>query len=240
MVREGIVFKHAKFGYPTKALATVDVELLPGRLVAMVGKNGVGKSTLIKTICGQQPLLSGSLFINGSAVSALTVQELAQKVAAVFTGRLSGFHLTPKEVIASARMPYTNWLNRLSDKDQEVIANVIEQYGIAAYSQQPLQQLSDGMYQRVMLARAVAQQTPVLVLDEPTAFLDFASRHEVFELLKAQAAVGKTILISTHDLDLVLKYCDEVLVLDPTHTEYMAVSQVRHSKKFMALGGKYL
>jgi iron complex transport system ATP-binding protein len=240
MVNEGVIFNQAQFGYPSRPLIALDHVLPSGRLVAMVGKNGVGKSTVIKTLCGQQALLSGALFISGKNVADLTVQELAQHVAAVFTGRLSGFHLTPREVIATARMPYTNWMNRLSPEDEQVIAAVMDQYGITAFSQQPLQQLSDGMYQRVLLARAVAQQTPVLVLDEPTAFLDFASRHEVFALLKAQAALGKSILISTHDLDLVMKYCDEVLLLDPTGAEYFAVTQARDSEKFMALGGRYL
>ncbi len=240
MVKTALIFKQAVFGYQKNRVTQIDYQVPVGQFVAMVGKNGVGKSTVIKTICGQQPLLSGQVMVNTHSVSELTVPALAQNVAAVFTSRVSGFHLTPREVIASARMPYTNWTNQLSIQDEQLIDAVMKQYAIESFADRPLNQLSDGMYQRVMLARAVAQETPLLLLDEPTAFLDYASRHEVFELLKNLSREGKTVLISTHDLDLVLKYCDEVLLLDSSQSEGFSVEAARNSQKFMELGGKYL
>lgn len=241
MVKGGLNFIHASFGYHGVALLdNLHLELPEGSLIAIIGKNGTGKSTLIKTICGLLPLVSGSIQIGDKDLGALNPSLHAQSVSAVFTGRVSGFQLTPYDLVASARMPYTSWTNKLSEADIQIIDQALERYGVQAFARQPISNLSDGMYQRVMLARAVAQETPVMVLDEPTAFLDYGSRHEVFGLLSSLANTGKTILISTHDLDLVLKYCNHILLLSESTAHLYNGQSIRNIPEFLSLGGTYL
>jgi len=241
MVKGVLKFNHASFGHQGMALIDkLHLELPESSLIAIIGRNGTGKSTLIKTVCGQLPLVSGSIHVGETDLGTLEPATHAKVVSAVFTGRLSGFQLTPYDIVASARMPYTSWANQLSQQDKQKIDNALETYGVQSFARQPISNLSDGMYQRVMLARAVAQETPVMVLDEPTAFLDYGSRHEVFGLLKSLSKTGKTILISTHDLDLVLKYCDYVMMLGVSKVNLYTSQTIRQLPEFLSLGGNYL
>lgn len=194
----------------------LNLQLRAGSLVCLLGSNGAGKSTLMRTLSGLQPALTGEIVIDGRPLGALKPAELAQKLSLVLTDRVDAGNLTAGEVVALGRTPYTGWLGSLTQDDQFKIAQSIEQTGITPLLARPMHQLSDGERQKVMLARALAQDTPLILLDEPTAHLDLPNRVEMMRLLHTLAhATGKAILLSTHELDLALQTADELWLMHP-------------------------
>jgi iron complex transport system ATP-binding protein len=192
----------------------INFAIKKGTLNAVVGKNGIGKSTLLRTLSKVQKPLAGAIFINKKNSKAYLHQELAKTISLVLTERLPESQLTVFEVIALGRQPYTNWIDSLTKKDLEKIHWAIEQTNLAALQNNRCSELSDGQMQRVLIARALSQDTEIIVLDEPTAHLDMHQTIAIFELLKKlTSSTQKTILISTHEINLATKMCDELIVL---------------------------
>lgn len=240
-----IIVREARFGYVqgTKQITvlTIDeLELTSGNFYGLVGFNGTGKSTFIRSLCGLQPVLSGEILVDGKNIDLYDKTELAQLLAVVLTNRVGGFNLTVRDAVASARLPYTNWYNVLQDNDQKAIENAIAATGVGDLTNHYLNQLSDGMFQRTMVARALAQETTALLLDEPTAFLDYASKHRllmfVSDLAKNQQ---KMILASSHDLDMLLKYSNQLLVCHSGIVETIETRAAGEHAGFQKLTGGF-
>jgi len=199
--------------------AGLNLRLHAGSLVCLLGSNGAGKSTLMRTLSGLQPALAGEIRIDNHLLGALKPAELARKLSLVLTDRIDAGNLTAREVVALGRTPYTGWLGSLTDEDHFKITQSIGQTGIAPLLDRHMHQLSDGERQKVMLARALAQDTPLVLLDEPTAHLDLPNRVEMMRLLhKLARDTGKAILLSTHELDLALQTADELWLMHPNGT----------------------
>ena len=191
-------------------LHDVSLHLRAGELCALVGRNGAGKSTLLRAITSNK-----STIINGSAIAELSPEKMAQTIAIVTTERIRIENLLVEDLVAMGRAPYTNWVGHLQDIDREIVSKAIEAVGMGDFVGRDTSSLSDGELQRVMIARAIAQQTPIILLDEPTAFLDIPTRFEVCRLLADLAHnEGKTILFSTHDVDSALPVCDSFAIIE--------------------------
>ena len=197
--------------YPVQT--DLNFSLHTGEMVCMLGPNGCGKSTLLRTLAGLQPALSGEYKIQNS-------DRPEKSVALVLTERLSMDNTTMHDVVAMGRYPYTSFLGGLSEQDEEIIAASLEAVGfdlVALNSTlSPFNAHSDGEKQRILIAKALAQQTPIILLDEPTAHLDLPHRILILRLLRQLAhEQGKTVLISTHELDLALALSDRILLMSP-------------------------
>lgn len=187
-----------------------------GSFTAIIGTNGAGKSTLLRTLAGLQPALAGEVLWLGKSLTDYSRRELSRTLAVVLTERTLGEGLTAREVVEMGRMPYTGFDGRLSEDDRKKVDEAMELTGVAALAGRGMNSLSDGERQRVMIAKALAQQTPVILLDEPTAFLDFPSKVSLLRLLANLAHEhGKTILLSTHDLELTFQIAGQLWLLSP-------------------------
>jgi iron complex transport system ATP-binding protein len=185
-----------------------------GEMVALIGGNGIGKSTLLKTIAGFQPSLGGELLIHHRSASDYSPQELARVMSFVSTGIVRVANLTVRELIGLGRFPYTGWFGQLSENDHRIIGEAIQQVGLSGYENRPINRISDGERQRAMVARALAQDTGIVILDEPTAFLDISNKHEIVRILhKLADEQGKCIIYSTHDLNTALLTADRIWLM---------------------------
>lgn len=192
----------------------LNASLPKGTVACLVGANGVGKSTLMRTLSGFQPALRGEVSIEGRALEEYTPRELSEKIGVVLTERESVPELTVEEVVAIGRAPYTNFWGRLTAADRRAVDEAIALVGIEHLRHKKIGRVSDGERQKAMIAKALAQQTSVILLDEPTAFLDYGSKVAVMRLLRRLAhEEGKAILLSTHDLDIAFQTADEVWIL---------------------------
>ncbi len=201
-----------------------------GKLVALVGRNGTGKSTLMRGITGLGELKGGDVFLGGRNLVQMAPQELSQMVAFVNTERVRVPNFTCKSVVALGRAPYTNWIGKLQPADEEIVMRSLSLVGMESYAERTLDQMSDGECQRVMIARALAQQTPVILLDEPTSFLDMPNRYELCSLLADLAHnEGKCILFSTHELDIAISLCDTIALIDTPSLHHLPVDEMVHS-----------
>ena len=199
----------------TKVAGPLQLEVYPGQLVCLLGPNGAGKSTLIRTLAGLQPMLKGTVSITGESIFQIKPAEIARKLSMVLTDRIRTGNLNVHSLVALGRYPYTGWLGTLSTADKRIISWAIEATKTAAFLHRKMDQLSDGENQKVMLARALAQDTPLIILDEPTAHLDLPNRIELMRLLHQLARqTNKAILLSTHELDLALQAGDQLWLLD--------------------------
>ncbi len=189
--------------------AALDLSLRPGELVCLLGPNGVGKSTLIRTLAGMQPPLAGRVMLAGTDMAILPPRDLARRLSVVLTERIDVGNLSAYALVALGRHPHTDWLGRLTPQDEAVVRWSIEAVGAVDLACRQVHELSDGERQRVLIARALAQEPAVLILDEPTAFLDLPRRVEIMRLLRRLAhTTGQAMLVSTHDLDLALRSAD--------------------------------
>jgi iron complex transport system ATP-binding protein len=212
--------RHLAIGYapkrqePRVIASQISVALHRGEFVCLLGPNGAGKSTLIRTLVGMQPALSGSVHLIGKVVSTLSAQQLAQLLSVVLTDRVQVGILSVRDLVALGRYPYTDWTGRLTREDDAIIDWAIRAAHAQDLARRNVGSLSDGERQKAMIARALAQQPEVMVLDEPTAFLDLPRRVEMMALLKDLAhKTNKAILLSTHDLDLALRSADRIWLL---------------------------
>ena len=192
----------------------VSLVLQQGDFVCVIGRNGAGKSTLMRTISGLQPPISGTAVLGGRPIPDMSAQERAQAISVITTDRVSSPGLLARDVIELGRQPYTNWRGRLSSEDRDIVDDATHRAGADELSCKPFDSLSDGERQRVMIARALAQTSKVMVLDEITAFLDLPGRVEVMALLRRHASdSGKLVLLSSHDLELSLELAGRLWVV---------------------------
>lgn len=223
MKRETIRIENLSIGYPGKNRSRVVAEgihanINSGELTCLLGANGVGKSTLLRTLSVFQPKLSGRIEILGKEVGEYTDKELAVIISVVLTEKCDIRNMTAAELVGMGRSPYTGFWGRLRGHDKEVVAEAIRLVGIGNLANRMVHTLSDGERQKVMIAKALAQETPVIFLDEPTAFLDFPSKVEMMQLLhRLTRLTDKTIFLSTHDLELALQIADKVWLMDKVH-----------------------
>ena len=206
-------------GYKTKRATTtiaenLDLNLQEGKLIALIGANGIGKSTLLRTITGIQKPLSGTVLLNEKNIHELDALTLAQNLSVVLTEKLPPSNLTVWELIALGRQPYTNWIGTLTDKDIAKINEAIELTQIGHLITKRHYEISDGQLQIVLIARALAQDTPLIILDEPTTHLDLLHKVVLFKLLKKLTKeTEKCILFSTHDIDMAIQLSDEMIIM---------------------------
>lgn len=205
----------------TTIISGLDLALKQGVLVALVGANGIGKSTLLRTLVGNQQPISGIVNINNQDLSSISKKELSHLLSIVNTDRTQAGGLTVRELVALGRQPYTGFLGILDKNDQRIISESMQSAGIFHKANHFLAELSDGERQKAMIAKALAQQTPIIILDEPTAFLDVESRLETMLLLHRLAhEQSKAILLSSHDLSQSLMLADELWVIDHKRKMY--------------------
>ncbi|MEQ8924242.1 MAG: ABC transporter ATP-binding protein [Fulvivirga sp.] len=208
--------KNLEVGYQLKKkrlsiLSNINLLLKQGELVCFMGPNGVGKSTLIRTICGAQKALSGAIKVNSNNLNELSANDLAQTISVVLTDKVSGGNMSVKDLVSLGRYPYVGWNIKFSSEDIEHINKAITLTKIEPLADKKLYELSDGQLQKVMIARAVCQNTPILILDEPTAHLDLNNRVEVINMLSDLAkSTNKAVLMATHELDLALQSADRI------------------------------
>lgn len=184
--------------------------LQPGQLVCLLGPNGVGKSTLIKAIMGQKLPMKGEILYQGEPIRKVSAQQMARKVSVVLTDRISPGNLTVRQLVGLGRIPFTDWLGSMSEEDESVIEEAIQATNISYLQNKKLAELSDGQLQKTMIARALAQDGELMILDEPTAHLDLVNRMEIMQLLREIAhSRHKAILVVTHDLDIAVETADE-------------------------------
>ena len=206
-------------GYTSKATtktvaSEVFIQLEQGKLIGLVGANGIGKSTLLRTLTGIQKPLLGTVLLNEKPIESFDSIALAQQISVVLTEKLPPSNLTVYELIALGRQPYTNWLGKLTEEDKIQIENAISLTDISHLIHQKYYEISDGQLQKVLIARALAQNTPLIVLDEPATHLDLLHKVSLFKLLKKLTVeTQKCILFSTHDIDLAIQLSDEMIVM---------------------------
>lgn len=196
-------------------LENVSTEFAPSVLTALIGRNGSGKSTLMKSICGLNPKYGGQIFIDDENLRNISPLRLAKLVAYVNTSRPRMANLKCIDIVSLGRTPYTAWHGKISDKDKDLAMEALRLVGMEDFALRDINRLSDGESEKIMIARAIAQDTQNLILDEPTSFLDLPTRFELVRLLRKLAhEKGKTILFSTHELDIALNMCDMVALVD--------------------------
>jgi iron complex transport system ATP-binding protein len=189
--------------------------LYSGEVTCLLGPNGSGKSTLIRTLAGLQSAIGGDIYILNKNLKQLNFRQLAKMVSIVLTSEAVVGGMTVFEMVALGRSPYTSFLGKLSQKDQTIVIEAIEKAGLTQLLSKKIGQLSDGERQKVMIAKSLTQQTKIILLDEPTAFLDFPGKMETLQLLQNMAInENKTILLSTHDLHLAIQFADRLWMLD--------------------------
>lgn len=203
-------------------LQEVSAEFADRTLTALIGRNGTGKSTLLRAIAGLGPLAGGRIDLCGEPLDTLTPQRRAATISFVTTDKVRIANLTCEAVVALGRAPYTDWIGRLHEEDRRIVARSLELVGMGGFARKTMDRMSDGECQRVMIARALAQDTPIILLDEPTSFLDLPNRYELCTLLRRLAHDHrKCILFSTHELDIALSLCDSIALIDPPVLRYL-------------------
>ncbi len=210
-----ISLENISIGYHSNQplISQINLNAKEGELVALVGRNGSGKSTLLRSLLGLIPLLEGSCYLSGVSLQQLDHKSRALSVSYV-SSQVAGLpSLTVRELVSLGRMPHTGWLGRLGKRDMEMVEHTIREVGLGPFMERKLDQLSDGEKQRVMIARALVQDTPNMVLDEPAAYLDIPNKYELIRLLSLFRDRGKTIVYSTHDLETALLCADKFWVI---------------------------
>ena len=211
---QSITLENLTIGYTSKknrktVASGINASLDSGHMTCLIGPNGVGKSTLLRTLSAFQPPLEGKVYIHGKDLATLKEKKLAKMVGVVLTAKPDVQNMTVEEMVGLGRSPYTGFWGTLSANDLRIVEEAIALVGIASLKGRYIHTLSDGERQKVMIAKALAQQTPVIYLDEPTAFLDFPSKVEVMQLLHRLAVEQqKTVFLSTHDVELSLQIAD--------------------------------
>lgn len=219
-----VVLKNLGIGYRAKhgsrmVASHIEASLLAGELTCLIGPNGVGKSTLLRTLSAFQPPMEGTVWMRGEEglqpLTGYSPRQLAHLVGIVLTGRLEVERLKVEEVVGLGRQPYTGFWGTLSAADSKLVEQALREVGIAHLAGRNIGELSDGERQKVMIAKALAQQTPMVFLDEPTAFLDYPSKVEMLQLLRRLAHdFDKTIFLSTHDVELALQLADKLWLME--------------------------
>ncbi len=237
-----IALAETSIGYKGKAngdtiiQSAISVYALKGELVAVIGENGVGKSTLLRTIAGFQPSVGGEILFRDKPVSVFHEKELALLMSFVSTEIIRVPNLSVFDLVSLGRYPYTNWFGKLHDEDRHHIEEAIKTVGLQGFETRMVDHLSDGERQKVMIARTLAQDTEVIVLDEPTAFLDLSNKYEIVHILHQLASEKKkTILFSTHDLSTAIAESDRIWLMLNNSVEQGAPEDLILNGSFEAL-----
>jgi iron complex transport system ATP-binding protein len=210
-----IKIKNLRIGFKNELLETGEIFLQRGKLYALIGANGKGKTTFLKTVNGAIPPISGELEIDEISHTRLSREQFARKIAFVSSKFEGVDHLRVFEYVSLGRTPFLGLFGRLTAKDREIVHSAIEQLGISKFSDRITSELSDGERQMASIARAIAQDCPIILLDEPTAFLDYLNKQKIIEILaEIASAQSKCILFSTHDLDLIYRMEIPQLMID--------------------------
>ncbi|MFV0506022.1 MAG: ABC transporter ATP-binding protein [Bacteroidales bacterium] len=223
-----INLQNISIGYGKRTLLNnISATMPSGELIALLGRNGTGKSTLLRAISGLHDISGGSITLNGQELSRMTPQQLAKTTAFVTTERVRIANLCCQDVVALGRAPYTNWIGRMQKQDSEIVHKSLELVRMPDYAKRNMNKMSDGECQRIMIARALAQDTPIILLDEPTAFLDLPNRYELCSLLKDLAhSENKCILFSSHELDIALTVCDSIALIDSPNLLHLPTNEI--------------
>jgi iron complex transport system ATP-binding protein len=212
--------EHLSTGYvqgrrTTVVARDITATLHPGELTCLLGPNGAGKSTLLRTLSAFLPKVGGDIYLEEKALEEYTPTDLARKISVVLTERVSLQNMSVRELVCMGRYPYTGFWGKLGVADRQLVDESIQLIKIDDLAERPVLSLSDGERQKAMIAKALAQETPLIFLDEPTAFLDFPSKVELLRLLRQLTRLKrKTIFLSTHDIDLALQIADTVWLMD--------------------------
>ena len=205
----------------------IDIDVAEGELTAVIGINGVGKSTFLRTISGIQPALSGKILINTEAREDIRPQQLARFISLVLTEQPLSKNLSVAELVALGRQPYTNWIGTLSAEDRKMVKKALALVNIEDLQNKKCYELSDGQLQKVLIARALAQDTKMMILDEPTSHLDMYHKAQVLKLLKQLSQqTGKAIIFATHEINLALQLCDKIILMKPSQVIQDAPKQL--------------
>ncbi len=216
----GISIKNLTTGYrhhreTTNVGIDLNAELRRGELTCLLGPNGSGKSTLLRTLCGFQPAMEGTVCVAGKEINEYSSAELARLISVVLTDNSRITDMTVWDVVAMGRSPYTNFWGKLTEEDIEEVDRCMQLAGISEFAKRSIRTLSDGERQKVMIAKAIAQDTDIIVLDEPTAFLDYPNKVGMLILLhKIAKTMNKAVLLSTHDMEHALQVADQIWLLD--------------------------
>lgn len=226
-----IELNNLKLGYVDRTLFEgANIGFGWGEFTALVGRNGAGKSTLLRTIAALSEPLQGEIIVDGRALKSMSASEIAALISFVSTDDVRVANLRVRDVVALGRTPYTNWIGSMTDEDMAIVDESLRLVSMSSYAAKSVDRLSDGERQRVMIARALAQQTPIILLDEPTAFLDLPNRYEICLLLRELAhKQGKTIIFSTHDLGIALELADAIAILESERFHYGTVTSLIES-----------
>lgn len=218
-------------GYANRTLIeSLTTVIKQGELTALVGRNGTGKSTLLRAIAGLSKPLGGDIMLSGKSLSSLSTAELATTISFVTTDKVRIANLRCRDVVALGRAPYTNWIGRMQESDRQIVEQSLAAVGMSDYADKTMDRMSDGECQRIMIARALAQQTPIILLDEPTAFLDMPNRYELCSLLRKLAhEENKCILFSTHELDIAVSLCDSIALIAPPQLHLLPTEEMIRS-----------
>lgn len=215
-----ITLHNLTIGYRGKVICRdLCARIHSGALTCLLGTNGAGKSTLLRTVAGLQPAMGGEVVVQGEgreprAVGTLSKGEMARLVSVVLTEQPDVQHLSVAQMVGMGRLPYTGFFGRLGTHDRHIVAQALAATGMEAFAERPFDALSDGERQKVMIAKALAQQTPLILLDEPTAFLDYPSKVDTMRMLHRLAVeMDKIVVLSTHDLELASQHADRLLTL---------------------------
>ncbi|MFK7952933.1 MAG: ABC transporter ATP-binding protein [Ekhidna sp.] len=192
----------------------ISISLNEGEFIGLIGQNGVGKSTFIRTLCGLQKPIKGSVLLDKKPISNYNATEIAKRISVVLTGKPETLNLSVIDLITLGRFPYSNWLGKLNKEDKDQVEKAISLMEINYIASKKLFELSDGQLQKVMIARALAQDTEIIILDEPTSHLDLRNKIEVLRLLQRISETGKAILISTHEIQLTAQVCNDFWCMD--------------------------
>lgn len=199
---------------PLEVLKDINLDAASGEMVALIGCNGIGKSTLLRTLAGFQPWFAGDIRMGDQSLETFGPGDRARLMSFVSTENVRIPNMSVFDLVAYGRFPYTNWIGMLSEEDRFVVDEAIEKVGLRGMEQRPVMQISDGERQRAMIARALAQDTPLIFLDEPTAYLDVSNKYEIFHLLQVLSGEKKkTVVLSTHDLNIALREVDKLWVI---------------------------
>jgi iron complex transport system ATP-binding protein len=220
MKNKKIEIRHLSIGYKSKRRDKIIAQdlnsiLYSGELTCLIGVNGVGKSTLLRTLSGFQPPLQGEIWIENRPISSFSNKELSKMTGVILTEKIEVRDMSVTELVSLGRSPYTGFWGKLNKTDKVIVNEAIKQVKISDLAERSIDTLSDGERQKAMIAKVLAQQTPIIFLDEPTAFLDFPSKVEMMQLLRSLSKeTGKVLFFSTHDLELALQIADKLWIMN--------------------------
>lgn len=246
--KSNIVLKteNLSIGYRKKNMVNliasdIDIEVKPGELVAVIGVNGAGKSTLLKTLSGITQKIDGQVFITEVKLSETDPSDLAKNISIVLTEQMLSKNLSVIELVALGRQPYTNWIGRLTKNDLRKIKKAMVLVGVENLRNKKCYELSDGQMQKVLIARAIAQDTPLVILDEPTTHLDLYHKAYVLQLLKKLTRkTNKTIVFASHEINLAIQLCDKIILMQEQKVQFGTPKELLNSGAFSDLFPKGL